>query len=226
MLGFMARRHRRQRHPARRAGERDVIPPGFHERLVVGYHGCERATARRVLLGQEPLRASSNDYDWLGGGIYFWEHGLIRAQQFAEEKLARGVLDDPVVIGAYLQLGRCLDLTDVWATRLLRSVHTDLQRELDALGIPLPTNSPPTRAGGDRRFRRLDCAVIDLCVTGERGAASPSGPHLAFDTVRGAFEEGLPAFFGAAVREKSHVQIAVRNPACILGIFRPAGYTF
>ncbi len=64
-----------------------------------------------------------NNYDWLGQGIYFWEHGVTRARQFAEEKRERGELKDPVVVGAYLQLGRCLDLTDVWATRLVHALR-------------------------------------------------------------------------------------------------------
>ena len=32
-----------------------------------------------VLLRGEPLQPSENDYDWLGRGIYFWEHGPQRA---------------------------------------------------------------------------------------------------------------------------------------------------
>jgi hypothetical protein len=82
-----------------------------------------------VLLGEEELTPSAND-DWLGEGIYFWEHGLTRAQQFAEEKRARGELEDPVVIGGYIQHGRCLDLTDVWATQLLARQYKRLRVHL------------------------------------------------------------------------------------------------
>ncbi len=210
---------KRRRSPAESFG----VPPGFHERLVVGYHGCERATARRVLLGEEELTPSSNDYDWLGAGIYFWEHGLARAQQFAEEKRERGELEDPVVIGAYVQLGRCLDLTDTWATRLARN-YDDLSGTLAAAGKLLPVNHSPG-ATGERLLRRLDCAVINWCVAWQEDEARASGLGHRFDTVRGAFEEGPPAFPGAAVRQKSHVQIAVRSPTCILGLFRPTGYT-
>jgi hypothetical protein len=35
--------------------------PGYlYHRLIVGYHGCDRATAEGVLLGGESLRKSSN----------------------------------------------------------------------------------------------------------------------------------------------------------------------
>ncbi|MEZ0231122.1 MAG: hypothetical protein ACAI25_21075 [Planctomycetota bacterium] len=191
----------------------------------MGYHGCERATARRVLLGEEELTPSSNDYDWLGHGIYFWEHGLARAHQFAEEKRERGELADPVVIGAYLQLGRCLDLTDVWATRLLGHYFEELRLALAEERKRLPVNGTSNDVTGDRLLRRLDCAVINWCLRSSDAEARALGRPHGFDTVRGVFEEGPPAFPGAAIRQKSHVQVSVRNPACILGLFRPVGYT-
>lgn len=42
-----------------------------------------------------------------------------------------------------------------------------------------------------------------------------------FQTVRGVFQEGVPAFVGSDIRRKSHIQIAVRDPDCILGYFKP-----
>ena len=43
----------------------------------------------------------------------------------------------------------------------------------------------------------------------------------AFDTIRGMFVEGGKAYPGSGLYKKSHVQIAVRNPACIKGVFFP-----
>jgi hypothetical protein len=42
-----------------------------------------------------------------------------------------------------------------------------------------------------------------------------------YDTVRGAFLKGEPVYPGAGFTRESHIQVAVRNPACILGVFRP-----
>jgi hypothetical protein len=42
-----------------------------------------------------------------------------------------------------------------------------------------------------------------------------------FDTVRGMFTEGDELYPGAAFYHQSHVQIAVRNPDCIKGVFFP-----
>ena len=43
-----------------------------------------------------------------------------------------------------------------------------------------------------------------------------------YDTVRGALLEGIPAYPDAGFSRESHLQIAVRNSACILGVFRPS----
>jgi hypothetical protein len=42
-----------------------------------------------------------------------------------------------------------------------------------------------------------------------------------YQTVRGAFMEGTPVYPGAGIFEKTHIQIAVRDPDWILGYFRP-----
>ena len=46
-----------------------------YQRTVFGFHGCESRVADAVLAGKAKLLASENTYDWLGSGIYFWEHG-------------------------------------------------------------------------------------------------------------------------------------------------------
>lgn len=40
--------------------------------LVLGFHGCHRDVFKNVIYEGQPLKASSNSYDWLGNGIYFW----------------------------------------------------------------------------------------------------------------------------------------------------------
>ena len=41
--------------------------------LVIGFHGCDQSVVEKVIAGKTELLASTNDYDWLGNGIYFWE---------------------------------------------------------------------------------------------------------------------------------------------------------
>lgn len=42
-----------------------------------------------------------------------------------------------------------------------------------------------------------------------------------YDSVRGVFEEGLEPYPGSAFKEKTHIQVCVRNPNCIKGYFAP-----
>lgn len=87
-----------------------------------------------------------------------------------------------------------------------------LKRMHERDGKPLPTNGGRTP---DRLLRRRDCAVLNAYLTRlEEGG-------VFYDTVRCGFVEGPPAFEGSGIRYQSHVQIAVRNPACVVGVFRP-----
>lgn len=180
-------------------------------RTIIGYHGCTRELARRLLLGETRVsdwEPSTNAYDWLGHGIYFWEHGPSRAREWATSKY--GVADADV-IGALIQLNNCLDLADTAAVPLLQASYQALQRTYQAEGKALPQNSGDT----DSVRRELDCEVINLLVE----LSAESDP---IQTVRGVFTEGNPVFTGSKILEKSHVQVSVIDPACILGVFRPS----
>lgn len=77
-------------------------------RTVVGYHGCARETAARVIAG-ESFVPSTRRYDWLGVGIYFWEYGPFRAREWAETRFG----PEAAVLEASIRLGRCLNLLDI-----------------------------------------------------------------------------------------------------------------
>lgn len=57
--------------------------------LVIGFHGCDESVANSIITGKTYMSKSSNDYDWLGNGIYFWENNLTRAYEFASEQRER-----------------------------------------------------------------------------------------------------------------------------------------
>ena len=72
-----------------------------HERTVIGYHGCDATVAERLLAG-EPFAPSDNNFDWLGRGVYFWEYGYQRAQDWAMQwPRLRGL--PFAVVGALIQ---------------------------------------------------------------------------------------------------------------------------
>jgi hypothetical protein len=181
-------------------------------RIVIGYHACSEEFARDLLLGAKPIQEwtpSTNDWDWLGHGIYFWEHSLERAQRWGREKFAPPAAV-PAVLGAVIQLGSCFDLLNDAITAVLAQSYRDLEQSYKDGGVSLPQNR-----GRDWKRRELDCLVINDCLDHLKNRGSE------YDTVRGAFLEGAPVYPGAGFAQEAHIQIAVRNPACILGVFRP-----
>lgn len=165
------------------------------------------------------LRESDHDYDWLGHGIYFWENNVERAEQWAEEnsKTKSSSIKTPGVLGAYLDLGNCLDLTDSGSLQLLKIPYDTLKKSIALAGMDMPVNKDPLKVKSkDRILRKLDCAVITTLHELTKNAGLP-----AFDSVRGVFWEGDELYPGAGFREKNHIQIAIINPNCIKGFFLP-----
>ena len=179
--------------------------------MVVAYHGCDVVVAEQLLQG-EKFRKSRNDYDWLGEGVYFWEYGAARALEFARDQARRGKLSRPAVVGALVQLGRCFDLMDTRFTSELDDAFRLLKASRDEAGEPLPVNEGKTP---DRLLRRRDCAVLNYYLRWLQEIGAP------YDTVRCGFVEGPPVYEGSGIHCQSHVQIAVRDLTCILGVFRP-----
>jgi len=185
-----------------------------YDRMVLGYHGCDERVARRLLRG-ERWRPSQNAWDWLGHGIYFWEFGHARALRWAEAEAARpgARIARPAILGAVLQLGNCLDLLDVKHTRAVGELFAAFEASAASSRTPLPVNGGSTP---ERKLRKLDCAVLNFFLdVGQR-----QGPP--YDSVRCAFSEGEPVFPGSCLTTEAHIQIAIRNPDCILGVFRPS----
>ncbi len=63
-------------------------------------------------------RPSENPYDWLGHGIHFWEFAPERARAWSRKG---------GVVGAVIQLGTCLDCTDIWYTDLMKKTFEGLR---------------------------------------------------------------------------------------------------
>ncbi len=178
-------------------------------RIIVGYHGCSQDFSDSILLGKTPIgdwQKSQNVYDWLGEGVYFWEHSPQRALRWACDHFS----GNGAVVGAVIQLGSCFDLLDEDITKLLTETFELFRESFEAAEQPLPTNR-----GKEKKLRDLDCAVINDAI--DRLA----GEGMVYDTVRGAFLEGDPVFPGTTISAETHIQIAVRNVDCILGVFRP-----
>ena len=189
-----------------------------YQRIVFGFHGCDRRLRDDVLTGKKKLSASENAYDWLARGIYFWEHGPMRAMEWAiqQSKRKKSHIKEPAVIGAVIQLGTCFDLLDVKFTRELQRVSERFIARFTANGGELPKNQAATGGDFDWLKRHLDCFILNNTLP-----IIEASLDCEFDTVRGVFQEGEPIFKGAGFKLKSHIQIAVRNPSAIIGYFKP-----
>lgn len=185
--------------------------------LLIAFHGCDIKTYNKVLMNHEHLTASNNDYDWLGNGIYFWEQNLERAWQWAKDSAnnPKSKVEYPAVIGAVIDLGHCLNLTDGKSINLLKRQYDIFKMEMDIANKKMPVNKD-INGNTDKLLRRLDCAVIENMHQERKIFNRP-----AFDSVRGIFFEGSPIYQGSEFRERTHVQICIRNPNCIKGYFAP-----
>ena len=177
----------------------------FQPSFVLGFHGCDKSVAERVLAGagKPHLRRSTNHYDWLGNGIYFWESSPKRAMEWAEfvrdnPSVSSGKVETPAVVGAIIDLGYCGTLHDRAFLSELRQAHDLLSQASTSAGVPMPTNA----GGRDKPRRQLDCAVIEFMHTiREAEGLTP------YDTIRSVFSEGDNLYPGTLFTEKSHIQL-------------------
>lgn len=181
--------------------------------FVLGFHSTDEDIALKLLTGETDPVPSKNPYDWLGDGIYFWEHNPLLAVDYAKrvrskEQKAKAKIEKPFVIGAVIDLKNCLNLTEYGSLQILRKGYKRVKDIAQEAGISLPKNK-----GGNRA---LDCSVIKAIHQFNKDKEIPQ-----YDSIRGAFIEGKEIYPGTEMREKNHIQICIRNPECILGYFLP-----
>ena len=164
----------------------------------MAYHGTSVERAETISSSGQFI-PSKNDYDWLGHGVYFWEHAPVRARERARRKYR----DRAAVMEATVDLGFCLDFTDSRYTSALRLAHERLRDAYLKNGTPLPVNK--------NKANFLDCLVINYLATYIVAEC---------DTIRAPFLEGESIYPGSALLTQSHIQVVVRNSKCIRPGFR------
>lgn len=196
--------------------------------LMLGFHGCDESVRNQLVTKPDIVKKSQEIFDWLGNGFYVWENNYERAYKWALDKKARGTLDIPSVVGVVYQLDYCLDFTDSEFIDILSSYYNLMKDDLLFTGKELPKNKDlPKDKYHDLILRELDCAVIEYLhqKIDEQIIADISAKSFSefrhFDTIRGIFTEGGPAFDGAGIQTKNHIQICIRNLNCIKGFFIP-----
>lgn len=187
--------------------------------FVLGFHGCDAATADQVFAGKSHLKKSTNKWDWLGSGIYFWENNPQRALEYAKQlkkQPERGStpINKPAVIGAVIDLGYCLNLLDEKSIQFVKSANEVYLATCMAEGAK-PAENKNIEGSKELLLRYRDCAVIESLHTYRKETGVS-----AFASVRGIFSEGKAIYKNAGFHAKSHIQICIRNPNCIKGYFR------
>lgn len=186
--------------------------------FVLGFHGCDKTVGLDILNGKIELNPSTNPWDWLGEGMYFFEHDAAHALKYAKdvatkEQYAKGKIKIPFVIGAIIDLKNCWNIPTTGGIQLLKKGHKNLK-----MSMALADKNMPTNKGFAARF--LDKAVFEYIHT--MHADENSKP---FNSVRGAFQEGPAVFTGTTITNKNHIQICIRDKACIRGYFLPIPIT-
>ncbi len=166
---------------------------------ILGYHGTSQERAAAIL--STGFRASDNDYDWLGTGVYFFQDAPLRARQWAAQQHP----SNPAVICSRICLDNCIDLFDIGWQPLLKNVYNSFVEQYQTTDRPLPKQNPERS-----KAHRLDCAFFNYSIE-----------FIALQTqqikaVRAAFVEGERLFPDSAVFELTHVQIAIRDPELII----------
>jgi hypothetical protein len=183
--------------------------------FLIGYHGCDLKVAEKILAGRDDISTSANNYDWLGPGAYFWVDDAQRALEWSIDQKNRGLCEEPYLIGAIIDVGNCLNINQRGMAKQIKDAYVEFKAIVKKRGFKLPINRVPSE-GGTLLLRSLDCAVINHIhlLKSEAGEAP-------YDSVLGVFEEGAKLFPKSCIRDKSHTQIAVRNPSTsVIGYFR------
>ena len=189
---------------------------------VLGYHGCDRKIGEQILRGKREILPSSNQFDWLGGGAYFWENSYSRALHWANflkktPGSSKSRIKTPFVIGAIIDPGNCLDLTEHESLDILKAAYPPFRDSFRAAKREMPKNEESYAGDVDLVKRKLDCAIINYFH--QMRVREGQAP---FDTVRAPFVEGGFLFDGSKIHSLTHLQWCVRNPGTsILGYFRP-----
>ncbi len=184
--------------------------------LYIGFHGCEKSVGMDLILNPSRIHLSARNYEWLGHGFYIWENNLDRAFDWARNHYPK--IKEPFAVGVVYTLEKCLDLTDKHFIRLLSENYPEFIKDLKNLGASIPQNTDLNgKPNPNGVLRHLDCFLIEHFHS--LNDIAEDIPY--FDTVRGAFTEGKPAYPGTQFGDKNHIQVCIRNKKCIKGLFLP-----
>jgi len=198
----MGKRSRPRKRTSASSTRHETRPVFDYHRTIIGYHGTRRQTASELADGA-PFDQSTNDDDWLGHGVYFWEYAPRQAWWWANRRYG----SDAAVIGAMIRLGRCLDLLDPDNVTLVAAAQEELAGLLRGR---MPRNH--------NKYKYLDCAVFNYLYS------QLDDLEYNVESTRAIFVPmvggGLPRLWErSGVLSSGHIQVCVREARNILAVW-------
>jgi hypothetical protein len=200
----------------------------YRPNLYIGFHGCDESVRDSLVMQPNTVKISEKPFDWLGHGFYVWENNYERALKWAKDKQIQGKIKKASVVGVVYLLGNCLDFTDAKFIDAIQEYYESLKKDIEMVGKNLPINKDANDDEfKDKLIRELDCLVIQHMHEQIENAIKLDVLENGyselehFDSSRGLFTEGGPAFPGAGIRKRNHIQICIRNKNCIKAFFIP-----
>lgn len=178
-----------------------------YHRTIVGYHGTRLSVALDIVNRRRKFKFSRNRDDWLGHGIYFWEYAPQQAYSWAERRSRRQNWNEPIaILGSMIRLGFCFDLLDPYNVKYLKEVFGAYHEVETISGRTVPENA--------NHHKYLDCAVFQYAYA----AIENSEFGTSVDSARAVYVptgNERRVWKRSWISDQAHIQICVRNPACI-----------
>lgn len=179
-----------------------------YHRTVVGYHGTKLSVALDIVNRKRRFNTSRNRDDWLGHGVYFWEYAPHQAFWWAERRKKRQKWDEPIaILASMLRLGFCFDLLDPYNVEYATQIYRKYRETEGDAGRTVRENA--------NHHKYLDCSVFQFAY-----AVIDAEGQQFVDSARAVYVptgEDKRAWTRSWISKSAHIQICVRNPACILG---------
>lgn len=137
--------------------------------ILIAYHGCDATVRDQLVSGLTKPLPSSNPYDWLYDGMYFFEGDSARALKLArasstrpQHKLTRNPIATPAVVGAIIEIDRLFDLTTQSGIENFSLAAAVVVAGYKADGEDPPKNQPAFEGDTENLHRAFDREVCKM----------------------------------------------------------------
>lgn len=137
--------------------------------ILIAYHGCDVTVRDDLVAGRTSPQPSSNPYDWLSDGFYFFEGDSARALKLAtasssrpQHKLTRNPIATPAVVGAIIEIDRLFDLTTQSGIENFTLAAELMVKAYEVDGKEPPKNRPSFEGDTENLHRAFDREVCKM----------------------------------------------------------------